>query len=747
MINSYNTAMQPHHKSINNPCHNFWQSSGRLILLALIVITPLLILPLASLGNMFEMPKLIAWRIGIELCLVCVVLDWRTKPRSPINRSWIAIILALYALVNLLAMIFSISPALSVWGSFQRQLGVLSLSHYIAFALLLAYWFPTQADKRKPVLALMLAACLTSGYGFLQGLHLDPFRWQDMAFGNRIFSTLGQPNFLGTLLAAVLPMFLAWTWQARLRWEKILLLLASSLLILTIFLTQSRGSLLGLMAGLGLFFVLQVLSRRNWKKFALIAIGGAAILTSLSVTVPELRQVANRALRLDNSTSQTRLLIWQGVWEAIQQRPLLGWGQDTLYYTFPAFYRAGIALTEGPETIPDRAHNWVLDTSYATGMVGLLAYLLLLGALLKTGLKTRRQHPWAVPAMASLGALLVANFFSFDTSTSLLVFWLDVGLLLPPQFATARPVMTKTVSFRKQWKPALMATALCGGALLFFNLRPLLAYDYAARASSASLASDQTEVVANYQTAHRIMPEEVWYTLQLQNANLRHLSELPDTLSHQVLLQEAKDLLHALPAGLQNTFIAARSEAQIAAKAAELSPSTINQATANTAYAAAASHAPELASIQDEWGVLLTLQGNYADAVSHFQTALQWFPNPNWTYHRTLQMHLATALLDENHIMEAKAALDLALLPGPWDMGTFEAWSLLSVAQNALGNLPAAMQAGRKALTYNPSSIPMHQFLLQLLTQNGNQSEAMAEARILLQLDPGNSMALKALGQ
>ncbi|MDD5164815.1 MAG: hypothetical protein PHN27_04355 [Patescibacteria group bacterium] len=105
-----------------------------------------------------------------------------------------------------LATIFSRSPYHSFWGYYQRKMGYISWLHFFAFFSIL--FFNLKNKKQIDRIFYVIIGALTAVviYGFLQILGFDPFYWSESPFFSyRIFSTLGQPNFLASWLLLVMP--------------------------------------------------------------------------------------------------------------------------------------------------------------------------------------------------------------------------------------------------------------------------------------------------------------------------------------------------------------------------------------------------------------------------------------------------------------------------------------------------------------------------------------------------------------
>ncbi len=117
---------------------------------------------------------------------------------------------------------------------------------------------------------------------------------------------------------------------------------------------------------------------------------------------------------MDQRTSRVRVLIWGGAADLVLPhealdfpdgsvdtlnfiRPLIGYGPESMHVAYNKFFPAELAGIEKRNASPDRSHNETWDALVTTGILGLLAYLVLFASIFYYGLKwlglltTRRQ--------------------------------------------------------------------------------------------------------------------------------------------------------------------------------------------------------------------------------------------------------------------------------------------------------------------------------------------------------------------
>ncbi len=237
---------------------------------------------------------------------------------------------------------------------------------------------------------LMLALFVATFYGIIQYLDwkyflpnpepgLDPFIWRQ-AFGNRIFSTFGNPNFYGDFLVALGPISLA-----MFAWKKNPFYLI--LWIMTTFnayVTYSKGTWIGFAAGTVFFFIFYIIffshfKLKNVRKYLVFGIIGVILLTTWGVYF----QLTQRT-----DSAKFRVNTWLSCWEMINTSPIFGTGIGTFYVTYPSWRRPQIFYIEGKHnTESDHPENEYLEVWYDEGIVGFGIFIWLIITFIFSGIK------------------------------------------------------------------------------------------------------------------------------------------------------------------------------------------------------------------------------------------------------------------------------------------------------------------------------------------------------------------------
>lgn len=107
-----------------------------------------------------------------------------------------------------------------------------------------------------------------------------------------------------------------------------------------------------------------------------------------------------------------RIYIWTYILELVKDRPIFGYGLDTLMYNFPHYNEDARANLETEAVIVDKPHNVYLGVLYGTGIIGFVAFLALIVFVVMQSLKKVFINTTnnTVLAIAILGFLCQAMF-------------------------------------------------------------------------------------------------------------------------------------------------------------------------------------------------------------------------------------------------------------------------------------------------------------------------------------------------
>jgi O-antigen ligase len=454
-----------------------------------------------------------------------------------------ALILIL-ALLYIAATICSISPRISLWGSYQWRQGTYTFLCLLALFVLVAGQLRVRTQLNRLVTATLYASAVVSGYGLLQFAGLDPIPWERPS--ERAFATLGHPNFLGLYVAMTIPLAVARllaarNWVSRGLYAGLLLAQAGCLLA-----TFSRSAWLGVLAAGVVFALLAGIrgQRTRWVTaglglvtLALVAFAALAYADPSGWASSGPLEPVHSLLRGKSATTAIRVLEWEATARLIAARPVLGTGPESFEVAFQAVYPPALTVYGGARATGGRAHNDFLDWTVNAGLLGLAAYLALVVVTCWCGWRAAQRAPRdeslvMVALIAGVVAYLVANQFSFGTAATLSTLWLSLGLLaaLPlsetgstPLLGDHDPLKGRQGRARAAAWRLLASVGLYLLALVFVvgtNVVPLLADAHAKAGMHGLTNGDWPTAIAAYERAVALQPDQDRYHALLASAHL-----------------------------------------------------------------------------------------------------------------------------------------------------------------------------------------------------------------------------------
>lgn len=129
-----------------------------------------------------------------------------------------------------------------------------------------------------------------------------------------------------------------------------------------------------------------------------------------------------------------RLYIWGYVFDLVQERPLLGYGLDSLMYNFPHNNIDARANLETENVIVDKPHNMYFGVLYGTGILGFIAFMGIILLALFESLKEIFKYKNENENIAILGIALLAFLFQAMFNDTLAgvagPLWITAGVLM-----------------------------------------------------------------------------------------------------------------------------------------------------------------------------------------------------------------------------------------------------------------------------------------------------------------------------
>ncbi len=274
----------------------------------------------------------------------------------------------------------------------------------------------------------LMASLIVSVVGIFQYYfsHMSP-EWLDKHLYNKIpnraFSTLYNPNVLGSYLIIIISLASAGFRCTTQAWSKIVTPVVLVAAYFCMVLTYSRGAWLGLAVS-----ILIILTLSKEKPYILSIIG-----VTLILTLPEMDAVLSRmdpGILSDDSSNTYRHYLWSTAVNIFKENPVLGAGLGSYGFYLPSHSTAAGYLVS-------HAHNIYLQILAETGLVGFIAFFgYILGTMyisfkLYRYSSCQQTRSLALGTMASIVGLLIHG--SVDATLYLpqlsIFLWITAGVV------------------------------------------------------------------------------------------------------------------------------------------------------------------------------------------------------------------------------------------------------------------------------------------------------------------------------
>ncbi len=465
-----------------------------------------LLVPLSFTGDtseLFEFNKL--WMTFVLTIIIGAL--WICKmivtKQVRIQRTPLDIPILLFLLSQILSTIFSIDKHVSLWGYYSRfNGGLYSIIAYIFLYYAFVSNLATLKQIKKALKWSLISGLIVALWGLPSHFGYDPtcliFRgtfdvscWtNDFQPKVRIFSTLGQPDWLAAYLTILLPISIFMFFdsikeklkdsKAFLTRKKILIaasyLLLSMLFYADLMYTSSRsGAIAGwitIVSILGIYlyhnFKLKIIKDKFLRLipvYLLILFILLTFITSIpfakfqKYTLPSLISNASENKAAEKTTkeaieptpaphvgelggtdsSKIRFIVWEGALNIWKSSPIFGSGVETFAYAYYNHRPEAHNLTSEWNFLYNKAHNEFLNYLATTGIFGFGTYLyfiilfffLYYKAVKKLHKEEKGEKFMAMALVLSFVAILITNFFGFSVViTNIYLFLIPLFVLI-----------------------------------------------------------------------------------------------------------------------------------------------------------------------------------------------------------------------------------------------------------------------------------------------------------------------------
>jgi O-antigen ligase/tetratricopeptide (TPR) repeat protein len=717
----------------------------------------ILTLPLATLPPWLYPPdyaKTIIFRS--LLACVAVIVTYLLLAKQMPNRfpqlkknpiTWAATSLLV---IYLLATIFSVDPKFSIFGSPYRGDGFLTYIFYFLFAAILfaitkrdqwqKYW-----DYSVGVGLLVCLVAFIQFYGLLTSFFVP---------SSQPGSSLGNPIFLGIYLLLLFFITLSYFINENGRNKKIFYGVCLFIMVSTILIAGSRAAYLGFVVGIITFFLAYPKQIRQLKMgvtvFAALVIAVVAF-ANLAQPLPSfinnnrILHAVTGKLSLKAVAQDERFKAWQTELQVIEAKPVLGWGPENLAPGFDKFYNPLVT----PSPWWDRAHNVFLGIGAEAGILGIVAYALLFVALfwqlhvIKRRTENHQLKVVITGIFATITAYLAANFFSFDSFATYLLFFFIIAYTIHLAQPQEQPEVAPTPVPLTTAKKAGLAVLIL--ALIYFiwqyNIVPFYLnanINIAANDAAAKQCGQTFTIMDNLLQTHSSLDSYI----RLEYGELTETCAASDPQNSSTYL--AKGVLAVLqgtklqPLYTRYWIYLGSASANIAATEQDATAKATLLNAAAGYFQKAVRLAPRHPEIPLGQSSMELVAGNYQQAKAYAETCISLDPNLGDCY-----WYLA---LSEIYLKDTKSAnqnVATAKEKGYQTMST-QSVSQLSSTYDAVGDYTDLISLYQQLIANDPNVAQYHSSIAFFYKEVGDYKDARAAALRVLQLSPASKANVEA---
>ncbi|EKD56714.1 MAG: hypothetical protein ACD_58C00117G0003, partial [uncultured bacterium] len=348
-----------------------------------------------STGYSLSLAKSNLFQILVYFLLFFFTIRSLEIKKIEIKLNSINILLLIWFFIMILATIFSPDRQMAFWGNQIRFEGL----KFFIF-LFIFYFILTSVISKKSInqiiKLLIYSSIIICAYAISQStghyIFSVPFEFQIEGGVNRAFATFGNPIMLASYLAVLLPL----TYYNFLQVDrsnkiiKYLHLLIICLQLYTIFITYTRGPLIALIVGIGLYLLIKIYS----SKIKLLKIISTFLAISLLLIII-LVNIFSATLKSDTTNPiisrftsildlkksfSNRIIIWQSLIKPIKNHIWFGFGSDVYdeYSLSKDYFNPKMLTLGGGELRIDKAHNLFIDNLLCFGIFAAITLIILL---------------------------------------------------------------------------------------------------------------------------------------------------------------------------------------------------------------------------------------------------------------------------------------------------------------------------------------------------------------------------------
>lgn len=404
-------------------------------------VVPLIIWPRGQ--DYFYLPKIVSIFFLLLLSIFILIFSiWKRKIELKFSLTLLPIFL--YIAWAFLSAVLSKYRAQAFWGGYLRWEGAVAMGAYLLILYLSFLCGRYKMDLNIIVKFIFASAALISAYALLQyfGIDIIPRDYIRKRWVFVSFSTLGNPDFLGSYLCIVYPISLCYYLNCKK--NKTIYLVLNILLFSAVVCTRARSTWVGTF--ISFLFIILVTAGKDSKKirrtvfigliYAVIAVilnavHNSLILSKLHMFITDFQIVVEKNNML-HAGSQ-RLFIWRRALDYIFRSPIVGSGPDTFGRVFKMSAAESMQYFNSYNVYVDKAHNEFLQIVITMGFPALIFYTVFLLLTAKQAFKkilNAKNNVLLISFFCSVLSYVVQSFFNISVVSTAPLYWSMLGFLL-----------------------------------------------------------------------------------------------------------------------------------------------------------------------------------------------------------------------------------------------------------------------------------------------------------------------------
>lgn len=343
------------------------------------------------------------------------------------------ILLLIFFGIGIVSTIFSIKLNRSIFGQPNRHEGIIMIGIYILIYYSAKNFF--KYYKSFVPIVLSLASILTI-LAIIQFYDIIP-TLKNIYNVKSANATLNNSNIFANFITIFIPMaFSIYILKGeKNNWFYNILLFTGMLISLA----RSAYLAFGVYTILILIYILKNKNKKYIKRFAILSV--CFVILCGIVNYASDNRISKRGELMVKETysmkdgitdkmGSSRIYYWKVVLMLISERPLLGYGPDTIKYAIkyvhPDIFKSFFYSTKG--AIIEKAHNEWLQIAATMGIPAMLIYTAFIVLVLKDNLKTFMRNKVSFVFTTILIGYLVQALFNISVIGVAPIFWLILGL-------------------------------------------------------------------------------------------------------------------------------------------------------------------------------------------------------------------------------------------------------------------------------------------------------------------------------